>query len=94
MIGACTGLVLIAPTLRQHEVVLPAATRIRRKVIVAGQDFATPVGATQAWLSRQPCAGLAVDTFESADHFFKGLEARLANSCAGFCLEQLEGTTA
>lgn len=85
------GLSLIAPTLKQHQIVLPSEAHLHCQLIRAGRDFATPASVTTDWI-RSSRPDLNVQSFEEADHFFRGVEIDAADCCVEFCVRAARGS--
>lgn len=91
--GSCgtAAIVLIAPTVTQHDMPSLASAQTPKLVVHSNNDFATPQLATDAWY-----AGLAPPKdkrcFVNADHFYKGQEEELARVVASFLAPWLSAT--
>ena len=70
------GVVLIGPTLTQHDYAALAASAVAKLIIAADNDFATPPAATQSWFeaAAEPKKLVVVP---AAEHFYRGQESRL-----------------
>ena len=51
---------------------------MRKLIITADNDFATPLEHTRAWVERAQSPKKLV-VFEAAEHFYRGLEDRLVS---------------
>lgn len=70
------GLVLIGPTLAQHDFASIAASAIPKLVVGADNDFATPIETTNAWFAAcAPTKKLVI--VPAAEHFYRGQEDRI-----------------
>lgn len=70
------GVVLIGPTLAQHDYDRLASESVPKLVITADNDFATPLDVTREWFeAAAPPKKLVV--VPDAEHFYRGQEARL-----------------
>ncbi len=69
-------LVLIGPTLCQHQFDGIQRSAIPKLIITGDNDFATPLEATRAWFDHAESPKKLV-IIESAEHFYRGLEDRL-----------------
>ncbi|MBI4578609.1 MAG: alpha/beta hydrolase [Planctomycetes bacterium] len=78
------GLILIAPTLKQHDIRVPRRADLDRLVIYADGDFATPAGVSAEWTETLPSPAQVV-CMHGADHFFRGREANVVQRCVEFC---------
>jgi alpha/beta superfamily hydrolase len=77
------ALILVSPTITQHDFKSLDARQMPTLVIFSDNDFATPAVRTWAWASQLPfpvllkcCAG--------AEHFFRGQETSVSDCCAAF----------
>lgn len=70
------GIVLIGPTLKQHDYAALAESEIPKLIITADNDFATPLSATQAWCNAAASPKHLV-VVPSAEHFYRGQEYRI-----------------
>jgi len=75
------GLILISPTVCRYALALPAA--IPTLVLYSDNDFATPVGQTEAWLEGVAEPKVA-HCLAGGDHFFKGQEDSVLEFCRKF----------
>lgn len=76
------GLVLIAPTLRQHDYTALSKCTLPKLVIYSDNDFATPRAQSQQWITTlQEAESLCI---VGGEHFFKGKENEVADACNGF----------
>ena len=70
------GLVLIGPTLAQHDFALIAASAIPKLIVGADNDFATPLATTSEWFALcAPPKQLVI--VPAAEHFYRGQEDRI-----------------
>ncbi len=71
-----SGVVLIGPTLAQHDYANLARRSVPKLVFTADNDFATPLATTQAWVdaAAEPKRLVVVP---AAEHFYRGQEQRL-----------------
>jgi alpha/beta superfamily hydrolase len=75
------GIVLISPTLVQHDFSALAICRVPKLLIVSDNDFATPLETARGWFSA--CAeSKTLAILPSAEHFFRGQEQSLVNEIA------------
>ena len=71
-----TGVVLIGPTLVQHDYAELAESGVPKLVFTADNDFATPLAVTQEWFE---CAAdpKRLVIVPAAEHFYRGQEQHL-----------------
>ena len=70
------GLVLIGPTLAQHDFKPISASAIPKLIVGADNDFATPLETTNGWFSAcAPPKQLVI--VPAAEHFYRGQEDRI-----------------
>ena len=72
------GLVLVSPTLRQHDFSTLAELELRKLVITSDRDFATPLEVTRAWFNGVVEPRLLV-IIPAAEHFYRGQEDQIVN---------------
>lgn len=83
------AVVLISPTVRQHDFSPLQARRIAKLIIHSDDDFATPQAELDNWLAGLP-QPLETCCVSGGDHFFRGREDAVASACLGFA-HRLEG---
>lgn len=76
------GLVLIAPTLKQHDFSALSACKLPKLIIYSDNDFATPRGMIESWI--QTLQNVQSLCIEGGEHFFKQKESQIAQTCAAF----------
>ena len=82
------GVVLIAPTLRQHDFSRAAGGAAPPLLVVySDNDFATPRGVTESWLSTVDAESHCV---VGGEHFFLGQEPVVTRVCAAFASRVLQ----
>lgn len=83
------GLILISPTVKQHDFSTLKRRSIPKLVIHSDNDFATPREDFVAWLRELP---QPVQTYcvPGGDHFFRGREADVADACHAFARRIVE----
>jgi alpha/beta superfamily hydrolase len=82
---ASAALVLISPTLRQHDFGRNLEqTNLPKLVIYSDNDFATPVTMTESWLDAFSSASVVSRCVRGAQHFYRQREAEVADLCRGF----------
>ena len=70
------GIVMIGPTLTQHDYAALANTSVPKLIIAADNDFATPLAVTSAWFEKAADPKHLV-IVPSAEHFYRGQEPRI-----------------
>ena len=79
---AVAAAILIAPTLRQHDFSLAAASVTPPLLVIySNDDFATPPDVTESWLSTVDAESRCI---EGGNHFFLDREADVARACRVF----------
>ena len=86
---AVDALVLISPTIKQHDFARLQSQSLAKLVVYSDNDFATPQSNLETWLTEFP-QPLETCRIPSGDHFFRGHENAVANACLSFT-EQLSG---
>lgn len=76
------GLVLIAPTLKQHDFSALSACKLPTLIIYSDNDFATPRGMIESWI--RTLANVHSMCIEGGEHFFKQRESQIAQACGAF----------
>ena len=77
------ALVLVSPTLCQHDFAGFESIDQPVLVIYSDNDFATPRQTTEDWLASLPAAVQSL-CVEGGEHFFKGREARIVGAAGAF----------
>lgn len=76
------GIVIIAPTLKQHDFSALSRCTLPKLIIYSDNDFATPRGMIEDWIHTLPSAqSLCI---AGGEHFFKQKESQVAQACAAF----------
>jgi alpha/beta superfamily hydrolase len=79
------GVVLISPTLRQHDLPRMHELFIPSLVIYSDNDFATPAATTEAWVGEfAPSCLLESRCVRGAQHFYRQREPEVADLCREF----------
>jgi len=86
------AVILISPTIRQHDFTRLRERRIAKLVVHSDNDFATPKAELEAWLA-ELSPPLETHCVPGGDHFFRGQEDAVAGACLAFA-RGLEGVTA
>jgi alpha/beta superfamily hydrolase len=86
------GIVLISPTLRQHDFSALARSPLPKLVIQGENDFATPAAAVESWAASLPNAQSL--RIQGGEHFFKRKELEVARACAAFARSLVEAEVA
>jgi len=87
------AMILISPTIVQHDLQRIAELAPRTLVIHSDNDFATPVEQTRRWASQFdfPVASIC---YSGAEHFFRGRENEVTADCSRFIESALAATEA
>ena len=80
---AVDALVLISPTVGQHDFSALQRRMIAKLIVHSDNDFATPRADLDAWMARLP-GPLETCCIPSGDHFFRGQEDAVADTCREF----------
>lgn len=81
--GAVGGLVLISPTVKQHDFSALQRRTIAKLIVHSDNDFATPWANLETWMRSLP-QPLETCCIPSGDHFFRGQEDAVASACLAF----------
>lgn len=77
-----TGVVIISPTLKQHDFKALSGCTLPKLIIYSDNDFATPCGMIESWIQTLPqVQSLCIP---GGEHFFKQKEHQVARACAAF----------
>lgn len=82
------AVVLISPTVKQHDFSALQEHTIAKLVVHGDNDFATPHADLQTWMTSLP-QPLRSRWIPSGDHFFRGQEDTVAGACLDFAHETL-----
>lgn len=77
------ALILISPTIVQHDFARLNRFAPPTLVIYSENDFATPAARTQDWMAQLDFP-VASKCYAAAEHFFRGLEDDIAADCIAF----------
>ncbi len=80
------AVVMISPTITQHEYAQAAGVPIPKLVVHGDNDFATPRGDLEAWFAGLP-EPKQLHRVPGGEHFFRGQEGGVAEICAVFVTE-------
>ncbi len=82
------GLVLISPTVKQHDFSTLQKRMIAKLVVHSNNDFATPLADLEAWMKDlyPPPETCSVP---NGDHFFRGQEDTVASACLEFACRRM-----
>jgi len=80
------AVVLISPTLRQHDYSTLAKCAIPKLIIYSDNDFATPLETTEAWFNTldEPKRRVCIN---GGEHFFKTQEPSILEACHRFFID-------
>ena len=81
--AAPDGLILISPTIAQHDLSRIAELSPRTLVLYSDNDFATPGDMTRRWVSLFDFPILSI-CYGDAEHFFRGREQTVTSDCLRF----------
>lgn len=82
------ALVLISPTIRQHDFSPLLERTIAKLIVHSNNDFATPQAQLETWIADMP-QPLETCCIPSGDHFFRGQEDAVARSCLEFACKSM-----
>jgi uncharacterized protein len=77
------ALILISPTISQHDLTRLAEFSPRTLVLHSDNDFATPADATRSWVSQFDFPIVSI-CYSGAEHFFRGRENGVIADCTRF----------
>ncbi len=77
------GLAMILPTLARHDFEAVRCASLPRLVVYSDDDFATPASTVESWIARAN-GSVTAHCVPGGQHFFRGLESRVAAMCCEF----------
>jgi len=89
MPGDLSAMILISPTINQHDFSPLIDYTIPKLVIYSDNDFATPVETTRRWIETLPNPTRQLCLL-GGEHFYRSRERDVTRACAGFITEAVQ----